>query len=86
MKKSVQKSAIAAKAFNTAVAEMGSATFDEICRLYVSSFMYTTISIFEDEPKKLVKALEFFKDYVAEIDSEDVAKILDNGWEKHEKG
>lgn len=83
MKTEPDKSAIAAKAFNAAVAEMGTATFDEIVRLYISSFMYTTVTIFEDDKKQLVKALKYFKDAVEEIPPEHLAEILDGGWEKH---
>lgn len=68
--------AIAASAFSKAVAEMGSSTIGDLAKLYASSFMYTTCTIFQDDPGKLTEAMQFFKDYVAEIDPKEVAEIL----------
>ena len=82
MKTEPDKMAIAAKAINNAIAKMDTATFEEIVRLYTSSFIYTTVSLFEDDKLKLEQGIQFFKDAVAEMEPEKVSEILDKGWEK----
>lgn len=72
----IDKMAIAAKAFSKAVDGMGSATIGDLAKLYASSFMYTTCTIFQDDPDKLTEAMQFFKDYINDIDPKEVAEIL----------